>query len=231
MDLLHTSVGPANTAAARARRLLHNASLALSLEKFFRDAADTLIRECFFRWFEASRIADRSGQLLLMKRQQSPEPLSYQPSTQLMLSSSTALRDLSHGREAHMSQLTQEALLGRELSDLEAELGYQASVESANSAERLRKADQVASVRESLLCDELRKSEASASASFQLQSVLQDIDAHRTAVTRLVMQSGPETDTMLSLLQAEVRDITHSSSPRVPCCHLTTPLTVLTLFS
>ena len=204
---LRTSVGPA---AARARKLLHDASLALTLEKFFRTSADEIMRQYLFVWFEVSHIADR--QLLRMTKLQPPEmpedSLSYRPSAQLMLSSGMTLSYLSHVSESRMGQLTQEALLVRELADLEAALGYQANIESANRAERLREADQDASVRESILCEELSKSEASASVSFQLQAVLQDMDAHRTTVTRLVLQSGLETDTMLSLLQAEVRDST-----------------------
>ena len=56
VEPLRDTVGPANTAAARARRMLHEASLALALEKVLCSSANVLMREYLYRWFRGSPV-------------------------------------------------------------------------------------------------------------------------------------------------------------------------------
>ena len=139
MEPLRDMVGSVNTAAARARRMLHEASLALALEKLLGGSADVLMREALYRWFDAPslrferrstyhrRQPPPSSERRMQASHAGPMALSSSSSTQLVVGESRY--------EARLGQLTQEALLARELAALEAEL---AGFERAHAEEPLR---------------------------------------------------------------------------------------------
>ena len=182
LEPLRNTVGSANTAAARARRMLHEASLALALEKLLGSGADVLMREALYRWFDApsSRFERRST---YHRRQQPTSERRVQVSqagpVAVASSSSTQLVVNESRYEARLGQLTQEALLARELALLEAELVSQSDRDERRHVRDSRGADLCAAVRERILTDELRASEANAMATQQLSAVLRELDEQR----------------------------------------------------
>ena len=213
LEPLRDTVGSANTAAARARRMLHEASLALALEKLLGSGADVLMREALYRWFDApsSRFERRST---YHRRQQPTSERRVQVSqagpVAVASSSSTQLVVNESRYEARLGQLTQEALLARELALLEAELVSQSDRDERRHVRDSRGADLCAAVRERILTDELRASEANAMATQQLSAVLRELDEQRGAISRLAMDAVPVSEARIRLLADELRQVEES---------------------
>ena len=143
--------GPARrrVSGARARRLLHEASMSLALEKFIASSADASMRACLFRWFEVAGLSGQFNNDAAIKPRAERRRLRAPP-----LAPTPEQTNNLDKQESRIN--AQEALLQRELRDIETELQHQVTGEASRRVSQSRSFDLGASVNESILAAELR---------------------------------------------------------------------------
>ena len=199
---LRNTVGPANTAAARARRLLHEASVSLALEKILSTKADYAVRILLLRWHNYASMPQVSSS----RRARAPESImlgrpaaaaaSRHPLALVgdgdALSAASLRADMSAARGllavptlgdeggSRREFLAQEALLAKELDALERELSMQRAGEGLRRADMAEESEACYAVREALLAGEVVALEAEVTASREVRRRAAHPDAFGT---------------------------------------------------
>ena len=110
----------------------------------------------------------------------------------------------------------QEALLQRELRDIETELQHQVTGEASRRVSQSRSLDLGASVNESILAAELRHVETAAAGAAELEHMLHEVDEHRAAIARLAEANGPQTDVQIETMRRELTALDQPPPPPPP---------------
>lgn len=179
-----------HTAAARARRLLHEASMALALEKAMTSTVNQTLLPWLHRWFEAAAIP-------AWRRRPKPSLAVKYPLLTISQTPLAAPRDSKNDvlvvpsrnysllpqESASVRGELHEALLTREVARLEAEYEARIAHHAATRMDDARASAACARVRESILAGELRGMEARATsntmAAAGLQRLMREVDEQR----------------------------------------------------
>ena len=214
---------PMTGAAARARRMLHEASCSLALEKGIATSATELMRQGFLHWRSALGVGPSYkhftfgtglGHAAALRRAPPTAP------TAARMRANPAGARVFHARESEYAErrrhVVQEQMLARELASMEAEQRQRTAHGTALRALQSREDERWASVREAILVEELRASEAQAAGAHEVAALLEEMNEQRAAIARLAMQTMPEAEVMIRILRRELRAVEGNPPPLAP---------------
>ena len=183
--------------------------MSLALEKFIASSADASMRACLFRWFEAAGLSGQFNNDAAIKPRAERRRLRAPP-----LAPTPEQTNNLDKQESRIN--AQEALLQRELRDIETELQHQVTGEASRRVSQSRSFDLGASVNESILAAELRHVETAAAGAAELEHMLHEVDEHRAAIARLAEANGPQTDVQIETMRRELTALDQPPPPPPP---------------
>jgi hypothetical protein len=214
---------PMTGAAARARRMLHEASCSLALEKGIATSATELTRQGFLQWRSALGVGPSYKHFTFGTGLGHAAALRSEPPTAptaARMRANPAGARVIHGRESEYAErrrhVVQEQMLARELAAMEAEQRQRTAHGTALRALQSREDERCASVREAVFVEELRASEAQAAGAHEVAALLEEMNEQRAAIARLAMQTMPEAEVMIRILRRELRAVEGNPPPLAP---------------